>query len=133
MVDMFVRKGSSSGDPSRITQDRSLRVIWLGSQWEESILMHMSTIRFSFYAMVFIKFMYINNILMKTRLTFVLYYMLQYELLCVPTIWSVFYQWVWISSGSGYENPMGQTPCCIMWSTHNHGIMTYTNIMSLSC
>ncbi len=34
---------------------------------------------------------------------------------------SGFYQWVWIlpvgldfASGSGYEDPMGQTPCCIM-------------------
>ncbi len=53
--------------------------------------------------------------------------MLQCELLCVPTTGSGFYQWVWIlsvvpdfasrsgfASGSGYENPMGQTPCCIM-------------------
>ncbi len=74
----------------------------------------------------FIKFMYINKILMKIRLIFV-YYMLQCELLCVPTSGSGFYQWVGIlsvgldcasgsgfASGSGYENPMGQTPCCIM-------------------
>ncbi len=27
---------------------------------------------------------------------------------------SGFCQWVWIGSGSGYDNPMGQTPCCIM-------------------
>ncbi len=53
--------------------------------------------------------------------------MLQCELLCVLTSGSGFYQWVWIlsvgldfasgsgfSSESGYENPMGQTPCCIM-------------------
>ncbi len=53
--------------------------------------------------------------------------MLQCELLCVPTGGSGFYQWVWIlsvgldfasrsgfASGSGYENPMGQTPCYIM-------------------
>ncbi len=53
--------------------------------------------------------------------------MLQCELLCVPTSGSGFYQLVWIlsvsldfasgsgfSSGPGYENPMGQTPCCIM-------------------
>ncbi len=26
------------------------------------------------------------------------------------------------ASGSGYEESMGQTPCCIIWSTHNHGI-----------
>ncbi len=39
---------------------------------------------------------------------------------------SGFCQWVWIASGPGYENPMGQTPCCIMWSTHNHGIRDYT-------
>ncbi len=36
--------------------------------------------------------------------------------------WSGFCEWVWIASGFEYENPMGQTPCCIMWSTHNHGI-----------
>ncbi len=35
---------------------------------------------------------------------------------------SGFCQWVCIASGFGYENPIGQTPCCIMWSTHNHGI-----------
>ncbi len=40
---------------------------------------------------------------------------------------SGFCQWVWIASGSGYENPMGQTPCCIMWSTHNHGINWLTH------
>ncbi len=58
--------------------------------------------------------------------------MLQCELLCVPTSGSGFYQWVWIlsrgldfASGSGYENTMGQTPCCIMWSTHNHGIIPH--------
>ncbi len=63
---------------------------------------------------------------MKTRLMFV-FYMLQSELLCVPTSGSGFYQWVWIvsvglyfasasrfASGSGYENPMSQTPYCIM-------------------
>ncbi len=82
----------------------------------------------------FIKFMNINKILMKTRLI-VVYYILQCELLCVPTSGSGFYQWVSIlsvgldfASGSGfasgywYENPVGQTPCCIMWSTHNHCI-----------
>ncbi len=36
---------------------------------------------------------------------------------------SGFCLWVWIASGSGYEHPMDQTPCCIMWSTHNHGII----------
>ncbi len=53
-----------------------------------------------------------------------LYYMLQCELLCVSTSGSGFYQWVWIlpeeldfASGCGYEDPMGQTLCCIMWST----------------
>ncbi len=57
---------------------------------------------------------------MKTRLILV-YYMLQCELLCVPTSVSGFYQWVWIfvsgsgfASRSGYENLMGQTPYCIM-------------------
>ncbi len=59
---------------------------------------------------------------MKTRLLMFVYYVLQCELLCVPTSGSGFFQWVWIASGPGYENPMGQTPCCIMWSTHNHGI-----------
>ncbi len=62
---------------------------------------------------------------MKTRLF--VYYVLQCELLCVPTSGSGFYQWVWIlpvgldfasrsgfTSGSGYENPMSQTLCCIM-------------------
>ncbi len=29
------------------------------------------------------------------------------------------------ASESGYENPMGQTPCCIMWSTHNQGIKAF--------
>ncbi len=48
------------------------------------------------------------------------YYVLQCELLCVPTngldftSGSGFCQWVWIASGSVYEKPMGQTPCCIM-------------------
>ncbi len=53
--------------------------------------------------------------------------MLQCELLRIPTSGSGFYQWVWIlpvgldfasgsgfASGFGYENPMGQTPYCIM-------------------
>ncbi len=55
-----------------------------------------------------------------------LYYVLLCELLCVPTSGSRFCQWVWIASGSGYENPMGQTPCCIMQSTHNYGIKSAT-------
>ncbi len=80
----------------------------------------------------FIKVMYINKILMKTRLRYFLYYVLQCdfiflyyvlqcELLCVPTSGSGFYQWVQIlpvgldfASGSGYEDTIGQTPCCIM-------------------
>ncbi len=74
----------------------------------------------------FIKFMYINKILMKTRIFFFLYYLLQCELLCVPTSGSGFCQWGWIGSGCGYENPMHQAPCRIMWSTHNHGIMGHT-------
>ncbi len=58
---------------------------------------------------------------------------------------SKFYQWVWVLSmgldfasgsgfvsGSGYENPMGQTLCCIMWSTHNHGITPHTYLKRLS-
>ncbi len=65
--------------------------------------------------------------------------MLQCELLCVPTGGSGFCQWVWILpvgldfasgsafvSGSGYENPMSQTPCFIMWSTNNHGIIWHS-------
>ncbi len=50
-----------------------------------------------------------------------LYYMLQCELLCVPTSGSGFYQWVSIL-------PVGldmKTPCA---TTHNHGIIT--NILS---
>ncbi len=51
-----------------------------------------------------------------------LYYVLQCELLCVPTSGSGFCQWVWIlpvgldfaASGAGYEDLMGQTLCCIM-------------------
>ncbi len=89
----------------------------------------------------FIKFMYINKILMKTRLIFI-YFVLKCELLCVTTSGSGFYLWVWIlsvfldfasgsgfASGPGYENPMRQTPCCIMWSTHNHGIIVYSDCL----
>ncbi len=126
MVDRCVSKDSSSCDPSRMTQDRRSREMQLGSQREESVLMHLSTTWFFFLCHGFMKFMYINKILMKTRLIF-LYYVLQCELLCVPTSGSGFYQWVWIfasgsgfcqwvwiASGSGYENPMHQVPCCIM-------------------
>ncbi len=67
MLDRHVRKDSLSCDPSRITGDRRSRVMRLGSQREESVLMHLSTIVF-FLCNGFIKFMYINKILMKTRL-----------------------------------------------------------------
>ncbi len=90
----------------------------------------------------FNKFMYINKILMKTRLQFL--YITGYKMnyfVSQPvglefTSGSGFCHWVWIlpvgldfASGSGYENPMGQTPCCIMWSTHNHGIKLYINTL----
>ncbi len=52
MVDRCVRKDSSSCDPSRMNRDHRSRVMRLGSQREESLLMHLSTIRFSFYVMV---------------------------------------------------------------------------------
>ncbi len=52
MVDRCVRKDSSSCDPSHITRDCRWRVMRLGSQREESVLMHLSTIWFSFHAMV---------------------------------------------------------------------------------
>ncbi len=52
MVDRCVMKDSSSCDPSRITQVGRSKVMRLASQREESVLMHLSTIRFSFYAMV---------------------------------------------------------------------------------
>ncbi len=52
MVDRCVRKDSSSCDPSRITRDHRWRVMRLGSQIKESVLMHLSIVRFSFYAMV---------------------------------------------------------------------------------
>ncbi len=101
MVERCVREDSSSCDPSRITWDRRPRVMRLVSQREESIFMHLLTIWFSFYAMVLLN-LYINKILMKTRLNF-----------CILHV---------TMDISGYENSMGQTPCCIMWSTHNHVI-----------
>ncbi len=57
---------------------------------------------------------------MKTRLKFlyimcynVNYFVTQPVALDFASV-SGFCQWFWIDSGSGYENPMGQTPCCIM-------------------
>ncbi len=47
MVDRCMRTDSSRCDPSRITLDLRARVIWLGSQLDESLLMHLSTIPFS--------------------------------------------------------------------------------------
>ncbi len=52
--------------PSHIALDLQSHVVWLESQRLESILMHMSIIRFSFYAMVLLYNMYMNKILMKT-------------------------------------------------------------------
>ncbi len=47
MVDRCMRKDSSCCDPSRITINLQSLVIRLGSQLEESFLMHLSTIWFS--------------------------------------------------------------------------------------
>ncbi len=58
MVNRCVRKDSLSCDPSHITWDRRPRMMWLGSQREESVLMHLSTIRFSFYAIVLLIYVY---------------------------------------------------------------------------
>ncbi len=139
MVYMCVRKDSSHCYHSHITLNLQILVMWLGSQWEESILMHLLTIWFSFYTMVllnlciYIKYWWKVNFIflyyvLQSDFNF-LYYVLECELICVPTSGSGFCQWVWIlsvgldfASGSGYEDPMGQTPCCIMWSKHNHGI-----------
>ncbi len=120
MVDRCVKKDSWSCDPSRITTRGT---------HPHAPVNH--TVFFLCHSLI--KFMYINKILMKTRIF--LYYVLQCELLCVQTSESGFYQWVWIllpsigelapesrilqvgldfASGSGYENPMGQTPCYIM-------------------
>ncbi len=151
MIDRCVRKDSSRCDPSRITRDRRLLSLWpqpyhprpqtpavSPETTKRGVHPHAPVNHTVFFLCHgFIKFMYINKILMKTKTLIFVYYMLQCELLCVPTsgsgfyLWSGFCQWVWIlsvgldfASGSGYENPMSQTPCCIMWSTHNHGIKT---------
>ncbi len=69
------------------------------------------------------------------------YYMLQCELLCVPTSESGFFQWIWIlpvgldfASGSGLTVGLDLitpwAPCCIMWSTHNHSINYNTHYFS---
>ncbi len=47
MVDRCMRMDSSRCDSSRITLDLLSQVIRLGSQLEESVLMYLSTIRFS--------------------------------------------------------------------------------------
>ncbi len=146
-VDRCVRKDFSSCDPSRITRDRRSRARPkvqgdAAGVKTRGVLPHTPVNHMVFFLCHgFIKFMYINKILMKTTLIFV-YYMLQCELLCVPTSGSRFYPWVWIlsvgldfasgsgfASWSGYENPMSQTPCCIMWPTHNHGINRRTERM----
>ncbi len=64
----------------------------------------------------FIKFTYINKILMKTRLQFLYITCYNVNYFVSQPVGLDF------ASGSRYENLMGQTPCCIMWSTHNHGI-----------
>ncbi len=47
MVARCMRVDSSHCDPSCITLGCRSRVIWLGSQFKESFLTHLSTIRFS--------------------------------------------------------------------------------------
>ncbi len=44
----------------------------------------------------FVKSMYIKKILMKNKTLIFVYYVLQCELLCVPTSGSGVYKWVWI-------------------------------------
>ncbi len=140
MVDRCVGKDSSHCDPSRITKDCRSRVMRLGTQWEESILMQLSTILFSFYAMVLLNLCIQIKDWWKQDFNFCILCVTMWTTLC-PNQWvwllpvgldlasgSGICQWVWISSGSGYENPMGQTPCCIMWSAHNHGIMSCTTL-----
>ncbi len=79
------------------------------------VLMHLSTIRFSCYAIVLLK----TNYIMCYNVNYFVFQSVGLDF----TSGSAFCQWVWIASGSGYENPMGQTPCSVTWSTHNHGIM----------
>ncbi len=105
---------------------------------------------FFFLCHGFIKLMYINKILMKTRLYFFILCVTMWLYFFYITCYNVnyfvskpvgldftsgsgFYQWVWIllvclefASGSRFEDPMGQTPCYIMWSTHNHGMNIFT-------
>ncbi len=99
MVDGCLRKGSSSCDPSHMGDVAEVTT--------RGVCPHATVNHMVFFLCHgFIKFMYINKILMKTRLKFLyyvlhcdfnfLYYVLQCELLCVPTSWSGFYQWVWI-------------------------------------
>ncbi len=123
MVDRCVRKDSSSCDPSHITRDGRSRVMWLGSRGVRPYAPFNHMVFFLCHG--FIKFIYINKIVMKTRLNVCILRATMWTTLC-PN------HRVWIlpvgldfASGSGYENPMGQTPCCIMWSTHNNGINSY--------
>ncbi len=56
----------------------------------------------------FIKFVYKNKILMKTRLSFLYITCYNVNYFVSQPVGLDF------ASGSGYENPMSQTPCCIM-------------------
>ncbi len=95
MVDRCVRKASLNCDPSHITLDLQPRVIQLGSQWEESTLMHLATIQFSFYAMVLLNLCIQIKYCWKQDFTFCILYVTMWTTLC-PNQWSGVYQWVWI-------------------------------------
>ncbi len=101
MVERCVREDSSSCDPNRIIWDRRSRVMRLGSQREESALMHLSTIWFSFYAMVLLNLCISIKYWWKEDFNFCILRVTMWTTLC-PN------QWVWIlpvgldfASGSG--------------------------------
>ncbi len=131
MLNRCVRKDSSSCDPSYITRDRSSRVIQLGSGRGVHPYARVNhTVFFSCHG--FIKFMYINKILMKTRLWFFI--------ILRVTKWTTLYpnQWIWIlpvgldfASGPGLpvdldmKTPWARLPA-ISCDSHNHGIRVHS-------
>ncbi len=147
MIDRCVRNDTLSCDPSRITWGRG----WCGWGHNQRSLSSCTCQQYGFLLCHgFIKLMYINMILMKTRPYYfyitsynvtLFFYMTCYNVnyfVSQPvgldfTSGSGFGQWVYIlpvgmdfASGSGYEDHMGYTPCCTMWSTHNYDIIHNT-------
>ncbi len=134
MIDRCVRKDSMSCDPTISPEIAGRDAVGIITS---AVRPHAPVNHTLYLCHGFIIYMYINKILMKTRLYFWHYVLIRNQSVLDFLSGSELFHLVWMfplgldfPSGSGYEDLMANIPCYIMWSTQNQCITVLFTVLS---